>query len=467
VLIWGQGILLKFLQEYMELIWRRRYKTKGKIPALISSRILWARRLASNDDPVSCSRKFIFIWNGSANAAANLVAGNFLVGLYAVLNVSDALLGILTTLIQLCNVTQILSPLILNRFKQKKKVLMVFRVLYYTLTIVVIGLIPYFPATDGIRIGILLSATVCANLVNALVAPGYSILHIRSIPREWRADFFSVLTLLNNICVYVPVLLCGKVVDFFRDSGSLLTGLTVVRCIAIFFAVIEIFAHCHVLEFDEPDGAAAKIKIAFPFGNKKFMMCTVLTGMYSMFANIPGMFYSSYLVNDIRAPFSFLGFVSILSVPIMIVVTPLWNLVIRKTSWFIAISVALLSISVHYFILALVNSANYLYVYTLAMIICHVTVPGVSMVSSNLPYYYLPEEGRSGYLAFYAAFNSFMAMLGIFFGNLFIIYSGPRTIRFLGEILGNKQYILMIVGFLLFLLGIAYQFVDRQERRQG
>lgn len=450
----------------MELVWLRQHKPRGKIPGLISSRILWARRLASNDDPVSRSRKFIFIWNGSANATANLVAGNFLVGLYAVLNVSDALLGILTTLIQFCNVSQILSPLILNRFKQKKKILMVFRIIYYTLNIVVIGIIPYFPAVDGLRIGILLTATVCANLVNALVAPGYSMLHIRSIPREWRADFFSVLTLLNNICVYVPVLLCGKVVDFFRDSGSLLTGLTVVRCIALFFAGIEIFAHCKVQEFDEPGGTAAKVKIAFPFGDKKFMMCVILTGMYSMFANIPGMFYSSYLVNDLKTPFSFLGFVSILSVPIMIVVTPLWNLVIRKTSWFIAISVALISISAHYFILALVNSANYLYVYTLAMILCHATVPGVSMVSSNLPYYYLPEEGRSGYLAFYAAFNSFMAMIGVFSGNLFIIFSGSRTIRIFGEILGSKQYMLMIVGFLLCLLGIAYQFVDRQERNQ-
>jgi hypothetical protein len=43
------------------------------------------------------------MWNGTANIAGNLVGGNFLIGLYAILHVNDATLGLLTTLIQFCN----------------------------------------------------------------------------------------------------------------------------------------------------------------------------------------------------------------------------------------------------------------------------------------------------------------------------------------------------------------------------
>ncbi|AEF81200.1 MFS transporter [Leadbettera azotonutricia] len=436
---------------------------------LLNGKTRWVRRLVSGGSVEADSRKYILVWNGAANIAGNMAGGNFLVGLYAIIHVSDVLLGVLTTLIQFCNIFQILSPLLLNRFKRKKLVLLATRIVYYTFFIVVIGLIPLVPGEDGFRVGLLLAATVFANLINALAAPGYSVLHIRSIPEESRADFFSVLNLLINICIYVFILIGGYVVDFFRSSGSLFAGITAVRIIGLFFAALEIYAHCHVHEFDEPGSEEPggdphpRINIFLPLRNKEFMICTLLTGLYSFFANIPGMYYSSYLVNDVVAPFSYLGVVNFLSVPIMLFAIPVWNHIIRNSSWFKTISLSLLLVSFHYFMLPFVSRDNYVYLYTAAMIYYFSIIPGVSIVTSNLPFYKLPEEGRTDFLAFYAGFNSFMAMLGLFCGSVFVAGTGSLKLEVFSFSIGNKQFIMVIAGLLLFSLGILYRFIAKKE----
>jgi MFS family permease len=432
---------------------------------VLNGQTLWVRRLVSGDSAEVQSRKFILVWNGAANVTGNLVGGNFLVGLYAIIHLNDILLGMLTTLIQLCNVFQILSPLLLDRFKRKKLVLLVTRIIYYSIFIVIIGIIPFMPAGDAFKAGFLLTAMVFANLINALAAPGYSVLHIRSIPAESRADFFSVLSLLNNICIYVFILFGGYVVDLFRNRGSFLAGLTAVRIMAVAFAVLEIYAHCHIHEFDEPgkSGCRPRLNPFLPLKNKEFMTCALLTGLYSFFANIPGVYYSAYLVNDLAVPFSFLGMVTFLSVPIMIFAIPLWNRVIRKISWFRTISLSLLLASCHYAILIFVDKGNYHYLYTIAMIYYFSIIPGVSIGTANLPYYRLPEGERTNFLAFYASFNSFMAMLGLFGGSLFIAATRSLRINIFGWSMQNKQYIMFAAGFLLFCLGMLFRSIAKKE----
>jgi MFS family permease len=446
---------------------RKRHRRLDGLLKILGGKTLWVRRLVSGDTYEAQSRKYILVWNGAMNIAANMAGGNFLVGLYTIIHLNDVLLGALTTVIQFCNIFQILSPLLLSRFKRKKRILLVTRIVYYVFYIVIIGLIPFVPGEDGLRAGLLLVAMVAANFINALAAPGYSVLHIRSIPEESRADFFSVLNLLVNIGVFAFILVCGYIVDFFRNRGSFLAGITAVRIIGLIFAALEIYSHCRIHEFDEPESAGPRPRINpfAPLKNKEFMLCVVLAGAFSCFANIPGVYYSSYLVNDLTIPFSYLGIVNFLSVPIMLFSIPIWNHIIRKISWFNTISLSLLLTAGHFFMLPFVGKDNYLYLYTAAMIYYFSVIPGVSIVSSNLPYYHLPEGGRTTFLAFYASFNSFMAMLGLFGGSFFIVSSQSMDLNIFGWHLRNKQFITIIAGALLLCLGILYHFIAKREKR--
>ncbi|GHV69175.1 hypothetical protein AGMMS49928_10640 [Spirochaetia bacterium] len=445
---------------------RQRRLLEGPLK-ILQGRTLWVRRLVSGNTPASVSRKFILCWNGAANVAGNLIGGNFLVGLYMVLHVNDVLLGILTTLVQFCNIFQILSPLLLDRFKRKKLVLLVTRIIYYGLYILVIGLIPFIPGEDGFRIVILLTVTVLANLINSMSAPGYGVLHIRSIPEDSRADFFSILNLINNICIYAAILLCGYVVDFFRDRGSLLAGISAVRIIALGVAALEIYCHCQIHEFDEPEEEEKhhRLNPLLPLKNKEFTIITVLTGLFSFFFNIPGLYYASYLINEVKTPYSYLGFVNFLAAPIMLFAIPIWNRVIIKISWYKTISVSMLLVSLHYFMLPFVSSSNYAVLYTFALSYYFAMIPGVNIVTGNLPFYRLPEGHRTVFLAFYNGYNSLMATLGFFSGGLFIVLTNGRKIPFIGGPVENKQFIMVIAGVLLACLGLIYHFIARKEKK--
>ena len=433
----------------------------ARLRTLAGSGFLWLSNLASNRTEESRSRKFILLFNSSVSIAVNLVSGSFIVGLYTVLNVGNAMLGMLTAAAHLCNIAQILSPLLLNRFTKKKPVIIGLRALYHFFLIVLIGLIPFIPAEDGFRVGILIVFTVIANIMGSLAGPGLSLLHIRAIPMDIRADFFSLLTLLNSVSAYLFILIGSNIVDTLRDRGSLLAGVTAVRCIALACAVVEIIATVNTREFPEP--VVEKVKISIPYKDKKFMMCVAMTGMWSFFANMPGLYYTSYLINDISVPYSFLGACSTLSIPLMIIFTPIWNKIIRKRSWFRSAAAALLAYTAYYFMLSFVDATNYKILYPAAVILVFAAAPCMSIVIGNMPYLHLPESGRSGYLSFFAAFNSFVAMLGVLSGSLWIQLTTGFDISIFGRVLQTKQYILIFVGILALSLSGAFALLRNHE----
>ena len=436
----------------------------SRLKSRLNTGTVWINKMISNQTTESRSRRYIMLFSNSANVSLSLVGGNFAVGLYTVLNVSDVMLGILTTIAQLCNIAQILSPLLLDRFKSRKKIIIILRIIYHLFLVVLIGLIPFIPAADGFRIGMLVLCIIVANLAAALAGPGNSVLHIRSIPEYLRADFFSLLTIVNNVLVHAFVLFGGMIVDHMKDAGSLLAGVTVVRAIAIVFSVLEIIATYNIHEFKEPDTEEKKkFAIRFPFKNKKFMMCCLLAGTWSFSANIPGLYYSSYIINDAGVPYSFLGVVAMLSLPVYIVFTPIWNKVISKHSWFKSISVAMIIFAFSYYVCTFVTGANYIIIYPIGVILGFISAPCINIVFSNMGFLHLPETDRSGFLAFYAGFNSFMAMIGLFFGAQWVRLTGNTYITIFAQVLQTKQYIYILTGTLLIGLSAAFMLLRKNS----
>ena len=433
----------------------------AQIRMLLAQGRVWLSNLVSNRTPESRSRKFILMFNSSVSITVNLVSGSFIVGLYTVLNVGNAMLGMLTAAAHLCNIAQILSPLLLNRFGKRKPVIVCLRVLYHLFLVVLIGAIPFFPAEDGFRVGLLVVFTVMANLMGSLAGPGLSMLHIRAIPMNIRADFFSLLTLINSVSAYIFILAGSRIVDTMRDRGSLLAGVTIVRCMALAFSILEIIATVNTTEFPEP--VAEKVRITIPYRDKKFMMCVAMSGMWNFFANMPGLYYTSYLINDINVPYSFIGAVSMMSIPLLIIFTPVWNRIIRKFSWFRSAAAALLVYTVYYFMLSFVNAANYKILYPAALVLIFAASPCMSIVIGNMPYLHLPESGRGGYLSFFAAFNSFIAMLGVLTGSLFVELTGGIRIHIFGNEMQTKQYILILVGVLALALSASFALLRKRE----
>ena len=436
-------------------------------PLNIRSRIVSAfsyfSRLYLEKDEMTRSRKNILIFNISSNITINLVGTNFIVGLYTILGVSDFWLSALAAIVPVCNSLQIFSPLFLRGLRRKRSVLAVMRIFFHLFSIVLIGLIPFLHnSADAYKIILLVAFTTVSNFINAIFTPAVGALQIRSIPVKLRMDHFSIVTFANMFITSIFVLLGGKITDIFKANGSLLLGLTAVRLIALAFAVWEIYADFHVHEYEEPNGGKTKNDI-FRYFSKKFIISLLLVGGWTFVLNFPSLFYSSYMIKDLQAPFSFLSLVSFLQLPCVVVSAPVWNLILKKISWYKSAACSMLIYAASYYIACFVDRSNYLWLYTLSCVLCYLCVSNILTVVANMPFLNLPEEGRIACLGFFGTFQGIVGAAGVAAGGLFISLTKNITVNFLGGAYQNKQVLMFVAGIGFTLLSAMFFALRKQE----
>ena len=79
----------------------------------------------SPDDPTARDRCRHLTCNYTANIIANLIGGTFWTGLLLLLNAGDSFIGTVTMISTAANMLQLFSPLILERFPSRRRLLTV------------------------------------------------------------------------------------------------------------------------------------------------------------------------------------------------------------------------------------------------------------------------------------------------------------------------------------------------------
>ena len=265
---------------------------------------------------------------------ANLIGANFFTGFLLLMNASDSYVGLIAMIAMFGNMLQVLSPLLLERFAERKRVLMIGRGTVHFLNIVVISVIPLLVPADALKLSLILIVVLLLNVINAMMAPGYQVWHIKSIPNEIRSRYFSFFTLTNSILVYTVVLAGSQVVDAFKKGGSELTGLLIIRGLAFVLAILDLYFLSKIKEYPVP-GRDIKIKdVLFSPFKRKYLITVAIACMWSFSANIPSSFYTVYLLRELKISYSFINTVNMLSVPVMIFFMPIWRKRVDRTSWF-------------------------------------------------------------------------------------------------------------------------------------
>lgn len=411
------------------------------------------------DDEITVSRHNIIKSNVTTGTVANLIGGNFLTGLFLLLNADDSIIGMVGMVTFLGNLLQILSPLILERFDSRKKLLIFARSIIYLFNIVIIFIIPFIPGTDKVKLMIMLVVILFVNLVNALSAPGFAAWHIRSIPENVRAKYYSTFTMINGIIIHSVVLGAGVVVDKFKDAGNEIVGFAVLRAIALVLSVLDIYFLFHIKEYPiekSKEKLSLRSVLIAPFKEKKYLITVAIATLWTFSANLPGSFYVVYMLKDVQVSYSFLNFVNVLNIPMLLLLTPVWKRIIDKFSWFKSLYIAMGLFSIHYLGLAFVNRNN-VYLYAVIAIYSFVLAPGINITFGNIPYINVPQKNQTNYIGFYSAMNNLAALIAIVLSREFITRSENLTISFLGMGMGNKQILMIMTSLIMMIcVGLIY-----------
>lgn len=410
------------------------------------------------------NRLYILWFAIYANIVVILYGGYFFTGLLLKLGANDAYMGYITVVTYAGNIAAIFSPLIIERFKKRKKMLLISRGVYYLLLLGFITVLPYVGLNNGVRLSMILTVIALVNLISSLTGSGMSVWHLQSLPENVRSSFFSNLNMIIGILNMVLLNLAGLFADYFKARGQELLGIILLRCAACLFAVLEIYNLSRLKEYPypQPESKLSLLEIfRRPLMNSRYRAVMAIIVIWTLTATIPGPFYQVYLIKDLKISYSFLSVVNLLNIPVLLIAMPLWGRIIGRlgdVKLFAPLAGMLL---LHFVSLAFVTNANYQWLYPVSVFYYFLIAAGITQVVSLMPYKFIPESNQSNFISFYGAVSTLAALLGTLIGQQFIVYTENLSLSIIGLQLGNKQIIMVVTGFAVFAGALAMYAINR------
>ena len=425
----------------------------------------------SRHEEYARNRLYILWFSIYANVVVILYGGNFFTGLLLSLGADDGYMGAITIVTYAGNIAAVFSPLIVERLRQRKKLLLVCRGLYYLLLLGFITAIPFLGVGQSAKLAMILSVIALVNLIASLTGSGMSVWHLQSLPEGIRSSFFANLNMIIGILNMVLLNLAGLFADYFKMRGQELLGIVLLRCVAILFAALEIYNLSRLREYPYPK-PTQQLKlpdiVRIPLRNSKYRAVIAIIVLWTLAATIPGPFYQVYLLKELKINYSVLSAVNLLNIPVLLIAMPIWGRVIGRFGDVKLFAPLAALASLHFVSLALVTKDNYQWLYPVSVFYYFLLAAGITQVASLMPYKFIPETNQSNYISFYGAINTGAALLGTFIGQRFILATEAVGLPFHGMILGNKQLIMFATGGAVLLGAAAMFFINRWlEKKAG
>ncbi len=418
-------------------------------------------------DEQSKNRAWYLAFGYTNNLVANLVGGNFYTGLMLLLGADDGFIGLMSMITFAVNLLQCIAPLMLERFSQRKRLLIGLRCAMFFFNIVFIGLIPYFDITRQFRLTLFGFGVLLVQFLSAMAAPGFGIWHIQFLPQNLRMRFFSLQSMTNGILVALFNLAGSAVVDLFKAHGSELTGLTILRVLAFIIACLDIVCLTQMKEYPySRTGKRFTVRdlIISPFREKKYLRTIGIVFVWNLAANIPGSYYTVYLLKNLNVSYSFITLVNFLNVPILLFLTPVWTRILGRFSWLKTLNAAIILYAPHYILLGLITRGSVAWLYPLTLVYAFVLAVGINLAFANVPYINIPEKNQTVFLGFYSTMANLGAFLGVTIGRELVELLHPVRFRFLAIEFTDKQILVLIVGCAVALSSVAIYFLRRNVR---
>lgn len=416
------------------------------------------------EDELAKNRLTIIGENCANSIVGNLIGGNFFTGLLLMLNADTVQIGLVNILTYIANLCQLFSPLLLERFASRKKMLIWSRVIIHILNIIMIGLVGALPFEARLRVTIILGFVAVLNAVSGLTSPGFSVWHMQSIPERERANYFSMNQRAVNLAAYIFILAGSAFADTFKAHDMEMLGYLILRGVAVLFAVLDIWLLARVKEYDYPKGEPLNLKklITEPLKAKKYMISVLIVFLWNFFATTHGSYYTVYMLQTLGVSYSFLNLVNAMYVPCVIVLAPLWARYINRTSWLSVYWKTLIIYGI-FFLGHTFVTADCLWLYPVVVLCCYLISPGLNLVNANMTFYNIPRENQTVYLSFCSAASMVAAILGNLFATRFMLRFETHMFHLFGVEMYPQQFIVTIPGVLIILLGVIVFFLDRRE----
>lgn len=397
-----------------------------------------------------------------ANVVVVLYGGYFFTGMLLKLGASDAYMGGITVVTCAGSIAAVFSPLLIERFRRRKALLLAIRCVYYLLLLGLITAMPYIGIGNDARLAVIMAVVALVNLLSSLMGSGMSVWHLQSMPESVRSTFFSNLNMIIGVLNMILLNLAGLFADFFKARGQEMLGIVLLRLVACLFAAFEIYNLSRIREYPYPK-AERNIGLLDIFRNplkdRRYRSVMAVIMIWMLAASIPGPFYQVYLIRDLKISYSFLSMVNLLNIPVLLLAMPIWGRLVARVGEVRIFPKLTLLIVLHFLSLSFVTKANYQWLYPASVFYYFLIAAGITQAASLMPYRFIPETNQSNFLSFYSAVTTLGALLGTLVGQWFVVATEGAKVGLPGIDLGNKQLLMAVAAFAVLAGTVATHFI--------
>lgn len=411
-------------------------------------------------DRDSMSRRWIFVQALCYNAIYNVLNGTYLTGFLLSFGASANDVNLAVTLLSLCNMIQLISPLFTERLSSSKRLLTALRGLAHGINIVLLPALAMSGMPEEWLLPVVLLLISISQSLYAFVSPGMGTWHMRSIPEDMRLGFYSFFNVINIVSVFVMLFLAGVFADFLTGLAGR-WAVPILRVSMGLFAIIDILALRRIHEYPpvpEPPkslGSFVKEMVQCIRHCPSYGRIIACASLWSFSANLPSQYYNAYLLEDLHMSFTFISFEGMFNAVAVIVFTPFWKRLIQRQGLRNGLFFSIFLYAPYAMGLALTGEGTQ-WLYPVSVIYSLVLYVGITLSFAIAPYEGLPEERRTVYLALYNAFCAMFSLLGVLAGRVvFTLTSGLGPIMLWGGEIAPARVLVAVYSIALFLTAFS------------
>lgn len=398
-------------------------------------------------DPLAKGRLCMLLQSAFASVATNLTSGLFYTGFLSSHGINIVEIGILFFIPYIANIFSIFSPSILERFKKRRGILAAARVTYYTLNILAVTVMPYVITDRAARMYAFIGIVFLSNIILALFSSGYPIWHLKFIPDEVRAEYFSVNSLVNAVVGCGASLGASIAADALAGSAYEQRVIVILRLIGYAIALFDVFILCLPKEYEyEKSGDKPRFSDVFkkPLTHKSFAVSMIVIALYSFFAQVPASSLNYFLLNTVKAEYTLITAIDFIYPIALFLLLPFWKKVLYRCGWFKTFAIGELLHVGTTLLYSCISHNNYLWVLPTVRIAQHIFGVGRNLAATNLLYVNMPLEDRTNYMSFYTVTVNLANFLGMMSGTSFVAAFPDLDINLFGLHFYNVQVLLWI-----------------------
>lgn len=401
-----------------------------------------------------------------------LVTGTFLAAILKQVGVSDALTGVLSSIVSITCLFQLLSGLIEKPGRKIRKTLVAFT-LANELLFACLYLVPSVPVSSNAKTALFVAMILCAYFLYNIASPAKYRWLMSFVDSGKRGSFSAKKEMVSLIGGMLFSLGMGRLVDHYNAVGKEQTGFALC-CVTIFaVTVLHLITLLSVEDETLPPaadhGGRFREILRFLQNNKAIRRLIVLDVLWKSAIYMTTPFMGTYLIGELRFSLTDVSLITMVFSFARMLVSPFTGRYADKNGWCKLLMICV-SIAAAGFFVNMFASPGSRWCYIVYGLCYYIAMAGINSSLFNITYDYVDESRFSVAFGAKNAIGGAAGFLVSLVGGLIVSAMQDGGNRLLGGTVYAQQVLscitfLLLVGMVVYLTVVIRKLPKIEKRR--